>query len=163
MIKLEVIVRLRWSHCASSGQGSYSIADAAITTVLVVLHVYIACLRPPGRQCVLQCLMLLHRCLCTFVLCLMVDAYAADRQWSWPLPLPPQAFGIFPTGVIESDDQQLPWSDELEHKIFVSAIGEDSLPCAAAMSTASKEAHCNLHAACPATARTIHTHSPRHP
>ena len=47
------------------------------------------------------------------------------RQWSWPLPLPVQFFGIFPTGgTIMEDDQELPWSDELEHKIFVSAIGE---------------------------------------
>ena len=47
------------------------------------------------------------------------------RQWSWPLPLPVQFFGIFPTGgTITEDDQELPWSDELEHKIFISAIGK---------------------------------------
>ncbi|KAL0019064.1 hypothetical protein WJX79_006492 [Trebouxia sp. C0005] len=50
--------------------------------------------------------------------------WIAPRQWSWPLPLPPQFLGIFPTGgIITEDDQKLPWSDELEHKIFVSAIG----------------------------------------
>ena len=47
------------------------------------------------------------------------------RQWSWPVQLPVQFFGIFPTGgVITDEDQTLPWSDELEHKIFVSDIGQ---------------------------------------
>ena len=51
------------------------------------------------------------------------------RQWSWPLPLPVQFFGIFPSGgTITEDDQELPWSCELEHKIFISAIGDCSLP-----------------------------------
>lgn len=50
------------------------------------------------------------------------------RQWSWPLPLPVQFFGIFPTGgTITEDGQTLPWSDELEHKVFVSAIGVPGL------------------------------------
>lgn len=50
--------------------------------------------------------------------------WIAPRQWSWPLPLPVQFFGIFPTGgTITEEDQELPWSDELQHKIFVSAIG----------------------------------------
>ncbi|KAL3157286.1 hypothetical protein ABBQ38_001518 [Trebouxia sp. C0009 RCD-2024] len=50
--------------------------------------------------------------------------WIAPRQWSWPLPLPVQFFGIFPTGgTITEDDQELPWSDEIEHKIFISAIG----------------------------------------
>ena len=50
------------------------------------------------------------------------------RQWSWPLPLPVQFFGIFPTGgTITEDNQELPWSDELEHKIFISAIGKEPL------------------------------------
>ena len=41
------------------------------------------------------------------------------------MQLPVQFFGIFPTGgVITEEDQTLPWSDELEHKIFVSAIGQ---------------------------------------
>ena len=47
------------------------------------------------------------------------------RQWSWPVRLPVQFLGIFPTGgTITHDDQDLPWSDELEHKIFISSIGE---------------------------------------
>lgn len=51
------------------------------------------------------------------------------RQWSWPLPLPVQFFGIFPTGgTITEDDQELPWSDEIQHKIFISAIGDCCLP-----------------------------------
>ena len=44
------------------------------------------------------------------------------------MPLPVQFFGIFPTGgTITEDDQTLPWSDELEHKVFVSAIGVPGL------------------------------------
>lgn len=51
------------------------------------------------------------------------------RQWSWPLPLPVQFFGIFPTGgIITEDDQELPWSHELEHKVFISAIGDCCMP-----------------------------------
>lgn len=35
-----------------------------------------------------------------------------------------QFFGIFPSGgVISDDDQELPWSNELDHKVFVSSIG----------------------------------------
>ena len=36
-------------------------------------------------------------------------------QWSWPVDLPPQAFGIFPAGFIDGDDGAgIPWADEFK-------------------------------------------------
>ena len=52
------------------------------------------------------------------------------RQWSWPLWLPVQAFGIFPASVLVNDDASTPWADEIEQKIFASAVGEQSLNAA---------------------------------
>jgi len=51
--------------------------------------------------------------------------YIAPKQWSWPINLPPQLFGIFPTkgGVLKSDDDTTPWSDEIEQKVLVSSVG----------------------------------------
>ena len=46
------------------------------------------------------------------------------RQWSWPLWLPVQAFGIFPASVLVNDDASTPWAGEIEQKIFASAVGE---------------------------------------
>ena len=50
------------------------------------------------------------------------------RQWSWPLWLPVQFFGIFPTTVLKDNDASTPWADEIEQKLFASAVGEP-LPC----------------------------------
>lgn len=51
--------------------------------------------------------------------------YVAPKQWSWPINLPPQLFGIFPTknGVLKSDDTTTPWADEIEQKVLVSSVG----------------------------------------
>jgi hypothetical protein len=51
--------------------------------------------------------------------------YIAPKQWSWPINLPPQLFGIFPTkgGVLKSDDDTTPWADEIEQKVLVSSVG----------------------------------------
>ena len=46
------------------------------------------------------------------------------RQWSWPLWLPVQFFGIFPDSVLVDNDSSAPWSEELEQKLFSSAVGE---------------------------------------
>lgn len=46
------------------------------------------------------------------------------RQWSWPLWLPVQFFGIFPDSTLIDNDSKAPWSDELEQKLFSSAVGE---------------------------------------
>lgn len=45
------------------------------------------------------------------------------RQWSWPLWLPVQFFGIFPSSILVDNDTSTPWADELEQKIFSSAVG----------------------------------------
>ena len=46
------------------------------------------------------------------------------RQWSWPLWLPVQFVGIFPDSVLVDNDSSAPWSEELEQKLFSSAVGE---------------------------------------
>jgi hypothetical protein len=48
------------------------------------------------------------------------------RQWSWPLWLPVQFFGIFPDSVLSNDDTSTPWAGEIEQKVFASAVGERS-------------------------------------
>ena len=58
------------------------------------------------------------------------------RQWSWPLWLPVQFFGIFPDSVLSNDDTSTAWAGEIEQKVFASAVGECFLsmqslcPCA---------------------------------
>lgn len=44
--------------------------------------------------------------------------YTAPFQWSFPLNLPPQFFGIFPAGEI-GEGQEMPWSDEIDHRLFL--------------------------------------------
>ncbi|GFR43070.1 hypothetical protein Agub_g4077, partial [Astrephomene gubernaculifera] len=45
--------------------------------------------------------------------------YVAPYQWSYPLNLPPQFFGIFPAGELTSGDPNVPWADEIEQKVFL--------------------------------------------
>ncbi|GIM12716.1 hypothetical protein Vretimale_15892, partial [Volvox reticuliferus] len=45
--------------------------------------------------------------------------YIAPYQWSFPLNLPPQFFGIFPTGELTTGDPNVPWADEIEQKLFL--------------------------------------------
>jgi len=47
------------------------------------------------------------------------QVWVAPYQWSYPLNLPPQFFGIFPTGELVSDDPDVPWADEIEQKLFL--------------------------------------------
>jgi len=49
-------------------------------------------------------------------------AWVAPRQWSWPLNLPVQFFGIFPAGVVEAG-AIMPWQDEIDHRPFSSSVG----------------------------------------
>ncbi|CAL8461607.1 g1138 [Coccomyxa elongata] len=51
------------------------------------------------------------------------QVHVAPRQWSWPLWLPVQFFGIFPSSILRDNDTTTPWADELEQKIFSSAVG----------------------------------------
>lgn len=45
------------------------------------------------------------------------------RQWSWPINLPVQFFGIFPSGTLRTEDTSTPWSAEIEQKVLVSSVG----------------------------------------
>lgn len=49
--------------------------------------------------------------------------YVAPKQWSWPINLPPQFFGIFPQGTLKDNDLTTPWSKEIEQKVLVSKVG----------------------------------------
>ena len=44
--------------------------------------------------------------------------FVAPDQWSWPINLPPQLFGIFPYGMLKDEDVDAPWSEEIEQKVF---------------------------------------------
>lgn len=44
--------------------------------------------------------------------------YVAPFQWSFPLNLPPQFFGIFPSGELISGDRSIPWADEIEQEVL---------------------------------------------
>ena len=52
------------------------------------------------------------------------QVHVAPRQWSWPIPLPPQAVGIFPTSTLEDDDESTPWGSEIKQKVFAASVGE---------------------------------------
>ncbi|KXZ51187.1 hypothetical protein GPECTOR_13g674 [Gonium pectorale] len=47
------------------------------------------------------------------------QVYVAPYQWSFPLNLPPQFFGIFPAGELTTGDPDVPWADEIEQKLFL--------------------------------------------
>lgn len=49
--------------------------------------------------------------------------YVAPKQWSWPINLPVQFFGIFPKGILKNDDIDTPWADEIEQKVLVTTVG----------------------------------------
>jgi hypothetical protein len=45
--------------------------------------------------------------------------YTTPYQWSFPLNLPPQFFGIFPAGELLDEDTTTPWADEIEQKLLL--------------------------------------------
>ena len=56
-------------------------------------------------------------------------AWVAPQQWSWPINLPVQFFGIFPEGRLTeeaadpSSEAAVPWLREIDHKPFASSVG----------------------------------------
>lgn len=46
------------------------------------------------------------------------DVYVAPRQWSFPLDLPVQFFGIFPVGELRHNDNETPWAADFEQKVL---------------------------------------------
>lgn len=48
------------------------------------------------------------------------QVWVAPRQWSWPINLPLEFFGIFRARALEDEDDSTPWADEIEQKVFSS-------------------------------------------
>ncbi|XP_010434985.1 PREDICTED: uncharacterized protein LOC104717959 isoform X2 [Camelina sativa] len=46
--------------------------------------------------------------------------WVAPRQWSWPLNLPLEFFGIFRANIIKDGDLSTPWAEEIEQKVLSS-------------------------------------------
>lgn len=44
--------------------------------------------------------------------------WVAPRQWSWPLNLPLEFFGIFRAKTLQDEDLSTPWADEIEQKVL---------------------------------------------
>lgn len=48
------------------------------------------------------------------------QVWVAPRQWSWPLNLPLEFFGIFRSKTLKDEDLSSPWADEIEQKVLSS-------------------------------------------
>ncbi|KAJ8530619.1 hypothetical protein K7X08_023500 [Anisodus acutangulus] len=46
------------------------------------------------------------------------QVWVAPRQWSWPLNLPLEFFGIFRAKTLEDKDMSTPWADDIEQKVL---------------------------------------------
>ncbi|KAL9259515.1 hypothetical protein AKJ16_DCAP06889 [Drosera capensis] len=46
--------------------------------------------------------------------------WVAPRQWSWPLNLPLEFFGIFNAKTLKDEDSSAPWVEEIEQKVLSS-------------------------------------------
>ncbi|PIA39569.1 hypothetical protein AQUCO_02600191v1 [Aquilegia coerulea] len=46
--------------------------------------------------------------------------WVAPRQWSWPVNLPLEFFGIFRAKTLKDEDLATPWADEIEQKVLSS-------------------------------------------
>lgn len=46
--------------------------------------------------------------------------WVAPRQWSWPLNLPLEFFGIFSAKVLRDMDKSVPWASEIDQKVLSS-------------------------------------------
>ncbi|KAJ6843291.1 uncharacterized protein M6B38_297230 [Iris pallida] len=46
--------------------------------------------------------------------------WVAPRQWSWPIDLPLEFFGIFRSRALKDEDDSTPWADEIEQKVLSS-------------------------------------------
>ena len=53
--------------------------------------------------------------------------YVAPHQWSFPLNLPVQLFGIFPAGTLD-EGGEYPWGDELDFRIFSANLAQGAAP-----------------------------------
>jgi hypothetical protein len=46
--------------------------------------------------------------------------WVAPRQWSWPINLPLEFFGIFRSKPLKDEDKYTPWTAEIEQKVLSS-------------------------------------------
>ncbi|KAJ8640441.1 hypothetical protein MRB53_017135 [Persea americana] len=46
--------------------------------------------------------------------------WVAPRQWSWPINLPLEFFGIFRSKMLRDEEMSTPWADEIEQKVLSS-------------------------------------------
>ncbi|XP_051141369.1 uncharacterized protein LOC127258537 isoform X2 [Andrographis paniculata] len=46
------------------------------------------------------------------------QVWVAPRQWSWPLNLPLEFFGVFRSKTLKDEDTSAPWADEIEQKVL---------------------------------------------
>jgi hypothetical protein len=46
--------------------------------------------------------------------------WVAPRQWSWPINLPLEFFGIFRAKPLKDEDDATPWAVEIEQKVLSS-------------------------------------------
>lgn len=51
------------------------------------------------------------------------QVWVAPRQWSWPINLPVQLFGIFKPKIIRDDNYSAPWADEIDQKVLSCPVG----------------------------------------
>jgi len=54
------------------------------------------------------------------------QVWVAPRQWSWPINLPVQLFGIFKPKIIRDDDYSAPWADEIDQKVLSCPVGKSN-------------------------------------
>uniref|UniRef100_A0A0E0L4K0 Uncharacterized protein n=1 Tax=Oryza punctata TaxID=4537 RepID=A0A0E0L4K0_ORYPU len=50
----------------------------------------------------------------------MAQIWVAPRQWSWPINLPLEFFGIFRAKPLQDEDDDTPWAGEIEQKMLSS-------------------------------------------
>ncbi|XP_027358057.1 uncharacterized protein LOC113867163 isoform X2 [Abrus precatorius] len=50
----------------------------------------------------------------------LAQVWVAPRQWSWPLNLPLEFFGVFRAKTLKDEDLSTPWAAEIEQKILSS-------------------------------------------
>ncbi|XP_058070229.1 uncharacterized protein LOC131219220 [Magnolia sinica] len=48
------------------------------------------------------------------------EIWVAPRQWSWPINLPLEFFGIFRAKTLRDEDMSTPWANEIEQKVLSS-------------------------------------------
>lgn len=56
------------------------------------------------------------------------QVWTSPGQWSFPINLPVQAFGVFPAGTLQNG-QTYPWTEDLDFRIFKGRVAKGALHC----------------------------------